>query len=271
MLSKLMPYIWLNVYADDDPPPAGDPPAGDPSPPAGDPPKGDGPDEVKVFSQKDVDRIVQSRLKKTTDEQKKLIGEINALKAKSDLTTEERKEWEERLETLNNSLLSEQELRAKELKRKEQEFTNVISEKDSEISKWQTMFTTSTITRALTDAAVEHKAFHPEQIVSLLDRKTRLVEDLHDGKPTGRLVPKVRFEDTDDKGKPVTLDISPSEAIKRMTEIGKYQNLFEGKGTGGVGQRNHADGGKKPALALQAKDPAAYIKGRRDGSITLDE
>lgn len=55
-----------------------------------------------------------------------------------------------------------------------------------------------------------------------------------------------------------------------MTEIGKYQNLFEGKGTGGVGARSHADGGKKQNLTTLAKDPGSYIQGRRDGTVTLD-
>lgn len=270
-MNRKLSSIWINVYEGEQPPagaPPADPPPAAGAPPAADPPKG--PDNVKVFSQEDLDRIVRSRLKKQEEAQKRLVGEVNALKAKADLTSEERTEWETRLEQLSNSLLSEKELAAKEAKRLQDEHTKTLSDKDAEIEKWQTRFTTSTITRSLTDAAVEHKAFHPEQIVSLLDRKTRLVEELADGKPTGRLVPRVRFESIDDKGKPAMLDISPSEAVKLMTEIGKYQNLFEGKGTGGLGTRSHADGGKKQNLASMAKDPASYIKGRRDGTIQLD-
>lgn len=276
---KFFPTIWSNVYEDDisldaaaiaaaaDAKVAADAKAAADAKTVADA-KAAG--DVKAFSQQDVDRIVQSRLRKQEEAQKNLVGEINALKAKSDLTQEERTDWETRLEQLNNTLLSEQQLSEKEAKRRSDENTSVLTAKDQEIDKWKGMFTSSTVMRSLTDAAVEHKAFHPEQIVSMLDRKTRLVEELVDGKPTGNLVPLVRFESIDEKGKPAMLDISPSEAVKLMTEIGKYGNLFEGKGTGGIGTRSHAEGGKKQDLAAQTKDIGAYLKGRRDGTITLD-
>jgi hypothetical protein len=224
-----------------------------------------------TFGQKDVDRIVKHRLRKAEEEQKKLLGEMNALRARADLTKEERTDWEKRVEQLNNSLLSTEELAAKERKKAEEQHARVLQEKEEAVNLWKERYTHSTIQRSLTDAAIQHKSFYPEQIVQILDRNTRLVEELHDGKPTGRLVPKVTFEDVDKEGKPVTLTLSPLEAVKRMTEVGKYQNLFEGTGVGGVGGRNHPVGGKKDDLASLAKgDLKSYLQGRRDGTISLD-
>jgi hypothetical protein len=261
------PNIWNTVHEGDAPPadapPADAPPKADDASPADAPPA-----DASAYTKADVERMIKHRLRQRDEEMKKTIGEMNALKARADLTREERSDFEARLEQLNNTLLTTEELAAKEKKRREEEFSQAINDRESEIEVWKKRYTTSTIKRSLTDAAVQHKAFYPEQVVNMLDRGTRLVEELVDGNPTGRLIPKIKFEDSDKEGKPVMLELSPVEAVKRMTEMSKYQNLFEGKGTGGVGGRNHPSGDKQD-LAAQAKNLDSYIKGRRDGSIQL--
>lgn len=252
--------IWSTVHEGDDPPPPAAPPAAPPKPPAAPP--------TKTFSQEDMDRAIQIRLRQTAEKHKELVGELSALRAKADLTAEERADFDGRIEQLNNTLLSTEELSAKEKKRISEDHTRVLSEKDAEIAKWQGLFTGSTIKRSITDAAIQHKAFHPEQLVNILDRDTRLIEELQDGRPTGKLVPAVKFKNVDGNGKAVVLDISPLEAVKLMTEMHQHQNLFQGRGTGGVGGNSHPDPAKQDA-ASKAKDVAAYVKGRRDGTITL--
>jgi hypothetical protein len=194
---------------------------------------------------------------------------MNALRARADLTQEERTDWERRVEQLNDTLLSKEEMAAKEAQKAKELHEQKIYDMNQEIGLWKERYTDSTIKRSLWDAAIQYKAFYPEQIVSILDRNTRLVEELFDGKPTGRLIPSVRFSDVDKEGKPLTIELAPEKAIQRMTEIGKYQNLFEGSGTGGIGRRSHPDGGKK-SLAQHAQSPQNWIQGRRDGSISLD-
>jgi hypothetical protein len=265
--SKFVPSYNITILEGEEAPPADAPAAG--APPAADPPEADTPPAGDPrFTQADVDRMIKHRLRKADEEQKRVIGEMQALKARADLTREERTDFEKRLQQLNDTLLTTEELAAKERKRQEEQYTHQIQERDAEINRWQSLYTESTIQRSITDAAIQHKSFYPEQIVSILDRGTRLVEELVDGNPTGKLKPMVRFDDFDKEGKPVTLDLSPVEAVKRMTEMTKYQNLFEGKGTGGVGSRNHPDGTKQD-LAAQAKNIDSYIKGRREGSINL--
>ena len=74
----------------------------------------------------------------------------------------------------------------------------------------------------------------------------------------------VKFQDVDSKGRPVMVELSPSEVVKRMTEISEYQNLFKGKGTGGVGGSGSQQQ-QKGSLAALAKDPKAYREARKAG------
>jgi hypothetical protein len=105
------------------------------------------------------------------------------------------------------------------------------------------------------------------RIVAILGRDTQLVEVLDDeGQPTGRLAPKVKYRTKNKEGQTVTLDLSPSEAIKRMKDEDEYLNLFRGEGSGGAGLRSQP-GGKKPDIKNLATDPAAYRRARKSGEV----
>ena len=54
-----------------------------------------------------------------------------------------------------------------------------------------------------------------------------------------------------------------------MKDEEEFLNLFRGEGSGGAGLRSQP-GGKKADVAQTAKDPAAYRKARKDGSINFD-
>jgi hypothetical protein len=80
---------------------------------------------------------------------------------------------------------------------------------------------------------------------------------------------KVKFNDTDEKGNSVVLDLTVKEAVKRMTEL--EPNLFKSKGPGGLGS-NTRDGHTTPSdLASAAKNMSAeeYMKARREGKVHL--
>ena len=51
-----------------------------------------------------------------------------------------------------------------------------------------------------------------------------------------------------------------------MSELEKYNYLFKGRGTGGMG-RNTGAGGKGASLKNLAKDTDAYRKARKEGRI----
>lgn len=232
-------------------------------------------DETKVsgkFSseqQKEINRILAAEKKKHQKVVQKAVDEANALRSKAQLTAAERQDLDNRLELIQNEMRTkeEQAKRAADKLRKKhkEERESLIAERDT----WKTRFTESTIERSLTDAAAANNAFSPKQIVAILGRNTSLVPVLdEDGKPTGGLEPKVRFQSKDKEGNPVTLDMSPSDAVKRMKDEEEFLNLFRGEGSGGAGLRSQP-GGKKVSTVELAKDPAAYRKARKDGTLNF--
>jgi hypothetical protein len=118
------------------------------------------------------------------------------------------------------------------------------------------------------DAAVKNDAFNPDQIVTILKTNTQVVETKDDeGQPTGSFEVKTTFNTKNEKGEPVTLVLSPSEVVKKMSQTDSFLNLFKDKTASGYGGRNTPRG----ALDIRelAKDPAAYRKARAEGKIDL--
>jgi len=230
------------------------------------------PPVTKTFTQSDVDKIIKERLDRQNKQSRSMIDELDALKAKSQLTVKERQELEDRIESMKNEHLTKEELADKKRSQMERQYKTELEGLTSERDAWKGRYTGSTISRSLTDAAVENDAYTPEQIVAILQSTTSLVEMLdEDGKPTGELTPKVKFNDINKEGKPVTLELSPKEAVKRMTEIDRYLNLFKGKATGGLGGSNGSGGsGKEPTANDLAKDPKKYREARDKGLLNFD-
>jgi len=221
----------------------------------------------KTFKQDDVNRLLADERRKQQAATRKALDELEAIKAKADLTDAERADLETRMETMRNEFLTKEELAKKEHDKLTRKHTEETGKLTAERDTWQQRFTTSTIQRSITDAAVASKAFSPKQIVALLQPDTKLEEALDgDGKPTGELVAKVQFSDVGKDGKPVTLNLTVEEAVKRMAEMDEYANLFRASGVGGVGGTRSA-GGKTLDAAEIAKNPALYRKLRAEGKI----
>lgn len=229
---------------------------------AGDGGAGDG-----KFTQEDVNRMLAEDRRKHKKNTQAALDELEALKSRSNLNKQEREELEGRIKTLNEQLLTKEELAAKDKTKMQTDFENQISGLTTERDEWKNRFTDANIIRSLTDAAVVNNSFNPEQVVAILRQNTQLAEELDaEGKPTGHFVPEVSFEDKDKEGKPVTLKLSPGDAVKRMSEMDQYLNLFKGDGTGGIGGTTRP-GGKAPDIGDLAKDPEAYRKARAEGKI----
>jgi hypothetical protein len=237
-----------------------DPPAPPPAPPSPtDPPA--------TFTQDQVNKFLAEERRKSAEKTKKALEELDLVKSKATLTDQERKDMESRIESLSNELLTKEELAKKEketiAKKLETEKQQAIQERDG----WQRRFIDSNISTALTQAAVEGKAYNPEQIIALLKPNTRMVEELgEDGKPTGNLIPKVKLTDMGKDGKQVTLELHPKDAVKRLRESDAFINLFNDDSNGGLGRFSKAAGGQLDIQEL-AKDPAAYRKARAEGKV----
>jgi len=223
-------------------------------------------ESTKTYTQIEFDTHLANARKKYQAETRTAVDELNALRAKATLSAKERQELDTRITDLNTKLLTKEELADQEKTKRERVHEEQVTTLTGERDSWHQQFTTSTITRNITDAAVESDAFSPQQIVAIIGPTTRLdeVKDA-DGIPTGKFEVKVKFNDTDKEGKPVVLDLDVAAAVKRMKEMDTYLNLFKNNGTGGLGTSNRT-GGNEPDLSEIAKDPEKWRK-FREGNL----
>jgi hypothetical protein len=222
------------------------------------------PKPPETFTKEQVEQLVAAERKKAQDTAQKTAQELEALKQKSKLTAEERTALEARIESLRTEGMSKEELARQEVAKAQKLARETEERLTAEAKIWRTKFETSTIKRDLTDAAASNKAYNPSQIVAILERDTRLVETLDEqGKPTGDLTVKTKLRTVDTSGKPIELELAPAEAVKKMAELPDFQNLFQGSGTGGLGNTGNSKG--KTLADLAKSDPEAYRKARREG------
>lgn len=199
---------------------------------------GKGDDNAPKFTQAQVNKLLaenKRNLQKTVETQ---VKELENLRKSKSLSDKERDQLSTRIEELNNSLLTKEQLTVKEREKlatqHKQEREMLTGERDF----WKNAFHDSTITRSIADEAAGAEAYSTSQIVELLKSKTRLVEVLdEEGKPIpGEFIAKVKLTDTDKEGKPTTLDLTVKEALKRMKDReSDFGNLFKSGVAGGLG------------------------------------
>lgn len=247
-----------------------DPGESDPGGGEGDPGGGEGTigeDGKKTFTQEDVNRIMAENKRNLQKKNQELISQLEQAKKAGNLSSGERSKLNERIEALENEMLTKEELAKKEQQKLIKQHQSKLEELTGELDSWKQRYTQSTITREITDAAVNYDAYHPSQIVAMLRPNTRLVEAVdQEGQPTGELTPKVKFNTVDKDGKPLQLDLSVGEAVKQMKDMDEYLNLFKGEGTAGIGGHNVGSGKKLDVKAI-AKDPVKYREARKAGKI----
>ncbi len=218
------------------------------------------------FTQEQVNTFIAEEKRKTQDRQKKLITELEETKKNADLTVVDRKQLEQRIEDLQSATLTADEQQKRAATKAKKEYDNQVETLTGDRDAWQTKHSQLLIDTEITKSAATEKAISTEQISALLIPKTKLVECLDgEGKPSGTFEPKVSFPDNDKEEKPIILELSVSEAVKRMKELPQYGNLFEGSkhsGLGGAG--NQGKSGKIDIAKLAREDQAAYRKLRKE-------
>jgi len=247
-------WFFAPVYDE----PAGDPPAADP--PADPPPTAD-----KTFTQEQVNTLLATEKRKQEQKNSKRITQLEAIRDSSSLTKEENDSLNQQIEDLSNEYKTEKQLAAENSARTQKKYETDISKLTQDKEEWQNKYTNMVIINDIVSAASGNDAFENEQIVAILQPKTRLAEAVDDeGKKTGFLESKVKFTGLDNDGNSVELDISPKDAVKRMTEMEKYGNLFKGSATGGLG----ADNKNRGAGGLgDMKNTANYMKNRKKAGM----
>lgn len=201
----------------------------------------------KLLTQDEVNAIVAKERRDNEAKTANHIKELEMLKKSQTMSEKDRQQLQAKIDEMQNSLLTKEQLAQKERERLENQHKQSVQSITTERDIWQTRFQKSTINTAIVSEASRAEAFDPEGLISLLGPNTRLVEELDsDGKGTDVFTPKVKFTDTDAEGKPVPLDLTVPEAIKRMKEIPRYGYLFKSTATGGLGANPVPQTGGKP-------------------------
>jgi hypothetical protein len=215
--------------------------------------------------QDELNGMMAENRKKLTTQNQELVTQLETLKANTALTTEERDALQGQISPLEQQYLSKEELVKREAGKEAKKLQDNLAKTNEERDIWKGMYTSATIDRALQDAAIETEAENPSQIVDMLRARTQLAEVIVDGNPTGQYNPIVKFNDTNEAGKAVVLDLSPVDALKRMKELKQHHNLFKGTATSGLGESgSSAETGKAPFLEDIIGDPAKYAKWRKE-------
>jgi hypothetical protein len=206
----------------------------------------------------------QRELEKTEATYKELLASSNSL------TEKERKVLQENLDAIQGQLRSRELQSAQEKKELEASFREKLTAAEKRAETAESRWRDSTIIRSLNDAAIEHDAWDASQIVTLLKSKTRLVEQIDDktGKGSGEFKVVVDFPDKDETtGQDIMTTKTPTEAVKRMTEVQASQNLFRKNVVSGVGG-NSAIGGLTPGsngkIDPRNLTPDQYLKIRAE-------
>jgi hypothetical protein len=222
-------------------------------------------DANKTFTQDELNRFLAEDRRKFQKNRDALVSELKQFRDSVTLTEQQKEQLETRIEQLQAESMTAQELAKKDKEKIVKEHQKEIKLKDEQLSYWKSTYAEEKIQRELTDAAIEHQAVSPIQIVNFLKPNTKLVEELKDGKPTGKWISRTTFSERDEKGDLIALELSVTEAVKRMKEAPEHWNLFNSGANGGLGQFNQTGGtfaGRRPP-----KDPVAYRQWRKENAI----
>jgi hypothetical protein len=215
-----------------------------------------------AFNQDQVNKFLADEKRKWQVQQSKTIQELTDIKNRLTTSDEEKADLNKKIEEMQTQLLSKEELAEREKKKIESESKVKIDSLSDELSNYKNQYTTYRIKNEITQEAVEQEAFSPAQVVALLQNDTRLVQVVgEDKKPTGDYSAVVAVRSVKD-GKPVNLQLSIKDALKRMKETpAEFGNLFKSTMAGGVGGGN-LPGSPGSLKASDFKDPADYRKNR---------
>lgn len=216
----------------------------------------------RTFSQADVNTFLAKEKRKTQDVQKQLAVELEKVKKNFKLTEDERDDYSKQIEELQNKYMTAEEKARQKEEKAAKEHGKKLKDLEEDRNDWKSRYTSSSIDIAITRSAEVNEAISSEQIAALLRPNTVLKEKLdEDGKPTGVLEPQVKFSDTDKEGKIINLNLTVPEAVKRMTELEQYGNLFKGGKTGGLGTEGGTTrAGKIDLVKIAKEDPKRYRK-----------
>lgn len=209
----------------------------------------DGQQETKkqetVFTQEQVNKFLaedrrkrEQKLKSQEEQVKKAEERLQQIASQAETTKEQKVMLEMEIEQLRASRRSEEEQRKHLEEQRKKAHENEINDLKSKMVEWEGLYKSSTIERALNDAAIAHEAFRPGQIVDLLRNRTEMKEakDKDGNVILGQYVPMVAVQVTEEDGTVLTNWVEPNKAVELMkNDPDRDGNLFKNSVIAGIG------------------------------------
>lgn len=230
-------------------------------------------DENKKFTQEEVNAILAKEKRRTREAQEQLLSQLEEEKKRAKSGSEEKTTLEKKIEELQKITMSAEERARQKEEKIKKTYDEQVSSLAQEKETWQRRHADVVISNSILQAASANKAVSPNQIMKMIRSDVKLVNKVdEEGKPIDAFEARMDFEDLDKNNKPITLNLTVEEAVKRMRELPQYGNLFEGGKTGGIGDTNAGGSGRGLDLAKVAQqDPAAYRKLRKEHPELLEK
>lgn len=217
-------------------------------------------DDAPKFSQKDVNKFMAEDRRKNEQKAKqqqtaleKTERTLQEALEKVKLTDQERTQMQTALEEIQTQLRTKEQQAAIDKKKLEDGLTGQLNTAKEKANYWETRYKEKEVLGALTNAAIEHKASMPGVLVDHLRGRTKLIEDASDPANTKVVVD---FDDVDpNTNQPVTVQLTPSEVVKRMKDLAQYAPFFVSNAAGGVGGQGNPGTGRKADLKSLLSTP----------------
>ena len=197
--------------------------------------------------------------------QEKQIKQLEEMQKAKGLTEQEKDQLATQLDELKKSMMTKEELQAREADRMKNEHKVALESATNEAKTWQSRFSSTLIENEILSVGSREKVLNNTVLASILGPRTNL-EEVKDaeGKSTGKFVPKVTMDTVDKEGKPVTLVLTVEQAVKNMKEDKQYHFMFESTAAGGLGASTSGTGGNKPLTVADVPkmSPEEYRKKR---------
>jgi len=216
----------------------------------------------KTYTQDEFDKLSAAQRHSYKKEMEKTASELTKLAEDKRLTQEERDAYAKRVEEVESQYKTEKQLAEEKAKKSETEYKKKLETTEKERDTYKIKYSDTLIDVELTQEAAAADEVIPGQLKKLLRPDTIIVDEIVDGKATGKQLIKINFDDVDAEGKPTKLVLPVKDAVKRMKETPqRFGNLFKGVGASGVGAGNGKGGGGNSGA--MPTDTAAYIAQRK--------
>lgn len=240
-----------------------------------------GAQEGKVYTKEEFDshfagfrRKAEAREKELLAANQQLLKEAESAKqrlSESGGTTEELIAAQSRVEELEQKVLSAEELANRRLKKTESELTQQLEKERERANRNEMQFRQQVERTQFVSAAIEFEAENPEDFAEMLRSRTEWKEvETDDGTD---IQPRVTLDELTDDGKPVRMEYTIREAIKRMHEQPeRHGYLFKSHKKSGLGGSGNSRVSGSAVTAEQLKnDPALFRKLRKENPALLKQ